>query len=142
MICAPTNSEHRFFDVVHFQIGCMGKKTGDKLANVFAVLSGCMLAGAREAAKNMIFLLWIDGPHLIVDFGVTVQIGCHHYAQQMLARLALLVAAYHLIPSLDPASDCWRKKDCPLPALSRRGSDLEHANWHHRSSQGFGFRCR
>ena len=63
---------------------------GDKLANVFAMLSSGMLAGAGEAAKNVIFFLWIDGPHFIVDFGVTVEIGSHHCATQHAGKAALV----------------------------------------------------
>ena len=62
---------------------------GQQARQRFAVLSGCMLAGAREAAKNEIFLPWIDCPHFIVDFGVTVEIGSPAITmpRSMLARL-------------------------------------------------------
>ena len=73
--CSATNTENRFFDVFHFQTCCLGKQTGDDLANLFTALSAGMLAGAREAAKKGNFLSWLDGPHLNVDFEVTIKIG-------------------------------------------------------------------
>ena len=58
-----SKTKHIFFDVFRSQIGCLGKQTVDNLANLFAVLSGGVLAGAREEVKNEMFLLWLDGPH-------------------------------------------------------------------------------
>ena len=71
-----------------------GKPTGDNLANLFAVVSGGMLADANEAAKNEMFLLssWLDCPRLIVDFAVTEIVSC---------QLSLLVCL----------AACW--KGCP-----------------------------
>ena len=96
------------------------KQTGDKLANVFAVLSSGMLglAGwcARSWKNNVIFFLWIDGPHLIVDFGATVEISSLHHAAQLTSK-----AAYHLSPSLDTAS-CVSKTEIGAKRLARRPS--------------------
>ena len=51
---SATNTEHHFFDVLHFQIPCLGKQTGNNLANMFSVLSAGTLAGACEVANNCI----------------------------------------------------------------------------------------
>ena len=105
-----------------------------------------MLAGTRESAKNVSFLQWIDGHHLIVDFCATIEIGRHHYATQQAGKAALVDASYHLIPSLDTASGVsktaiWRKKGLCAAHLVK-GLILERTNLHHGSSQGFGFLCR
>ena len=61
----------------------------------------------------------------------------------MLARLPLLVAAYHLIPSLDTASGVSKTEIRNKNAAHLvEGLILIHANLHHRSNSGFGFLCR
>ena len=54
--------------------------------------------------KTGIFCLWLDGPHLIVDLSVTLVVDCCTVPHRIVARLSLLVAAYHFIQSLDTAS--------------------------------------
>ena len=60
-----------------------GQQMGDNLADLFEVWGG-MLAGAREATKSEMFLLWFDGPNRIVDFSATIEIVTisYHYATQ------------------------------------------------------------
>ena len=121
-----TTTNTVLFDVIHFQVGCLGNQTCENLAKLFAVLSGNMLASAREVANNAIFLAWLDGPHLIVDFAVTIKIGRITMPRSMLARQPLLEAAYHLLLTLTVTTASGfrrtairRKMDCAQPISSR-----------------------
>ena len=119
-----TNTEHRFFDELRFQIGCLGKQTRDNLAKLFWVLLACMLAGPSKAANNGIFLFWLDVPHLVVDFAVTIEIVIYHYATQHAGNIAIFRSSIPFFSESGTASGVsmtviQRKNDCEQPISSR-----------------------